>query len=694
MSPEQLGGDELAPLLPASRERVDILIVDDTAAQRMAIEAVLAELDENIVAVDSGREALRYLLDHDVAVILLDVNMPEMDGFETAALIRQRPRTRNVPIIFLTADTDELHAARGYSLGAVDYLFSPFLPEILRTKVKVFVELARMHAQVRRHAEARVALAAEQAARAAAEATNLRLGVLAEATRVLTRPLESASIAGDLLRAVLPYVADLAGVIPIDVTRAPDAEGVWLRVDAHGRLGSPPAGTAAHREILDAALRVIVSGKLETLPAKDGSGTWAIVAPLPARGATLGAMAFAMLESNRRYTTADVDLVRDLANRTAIALDNRSLYREIEERDRRKDEFLAMLAHELRNPLAAISNAVTVLEKLGRQDDDTARIRTIIGRQTHHLARLVDDLLDVARVTTGRIVVERQPVALADVARRALQAFEAAGKTANHEIVLKTDSVWVIGDASRLEQVVANLLDNALRYTARGGRVIVSVQRDAGEAVLRVSDTGRGIPLALLPQIFDLFVRGGGSHARADGLGLGLTLVRRLVELHGGSVEAISAGEGLGSELIVRLPASPEPIATDKLSAPSALRPTRILVVEDNDDARESLCLLLALDGHEVTAAGSGEDGLDRAQAHEFSIALVDLGLPGIDGFEVARRLRATSRGSEVRLVAISGYGQPMDRQRALAAGFDAHLVKPVDTDHLRSVLAELLTPA
>ena len=694
MSPtDERGREDLAPLPAARGDRVNILIVDDTAAQRMAVESVLTDLGENVVVVDSGREALRYLLDHDVAVILLDVNMPEMDGFETAALVRQRPRTRNVPIIFLTADTDELHAARGYSLGAVDYLFSPFLPDILRTKVKVFVELARMHAQVRRHAEERVALAAEQAARAAAEATNLRLGVLAEATRVLTRPLESASIAGDLLRAVLPYVADLAGVIPIDVTRAPDADGVWLRVDVQGRLGSPPAGIAAHREILDAALRVIVSGKLETLPAKDGSGTWAIVAPLPARGATLGAMAFAMLESNRRYTTADVDLVRDLANRTAIALDNRSLYREIEERDRRKDEFLAMLAHELRNPLGAISNAVTVLEKLGRQDDDTARIRTIISRQTHHLARLVDDLLDVARVTTGRIVVERQPVALADVARRALQAFDAAGKTASHEVVLKTDAAWVIGDASRLEQVVANLLDNALRYTARGGRVIVSVHRDSSEAVLRVSDTGRGIPSALLPQIFDLFVRGGGTHARADGLGLGLTLVRRLVELHGGSVEAVSAGEGLGSELIVRLPASPAPIGPEKLPAPSTLRPTRILVVEDNDDARESLRLLLELDGHEVTAAGSGEDGLDRAQSHEFSIALVDLGLPGIDGFEVARRLRATSRGSEVRLVAISGYGQPMDRQRAQAAGFDAHLVKPVDTDHLRSVLADL-TPA
>ena len=691
MSAVEEPGGGTVPGPTAVRDRVDILIIDDTAAQRMAIETVLAELAENVVGVESGREALRYLLDHDVAVILLDVNMPEMDGFETAALIRQRPRTRSVPIIFITADTDEMHAARGYSLGAVDYLFSPFLPEILRTKVRVFVELARMHRQARRHGEERVALATEQAARAAAEATNLRLGVLAEATRVLTRPLESASIAGDLLRAVLPYMADLAGVVPVDAARSPEAEGVWLRVDAEGRLAPPPPGVAAHREILDAALRVIASHKLETLPMKDGSGTWGIVAPLPARGTTLGAMAFAMLDSGRRYTTADIELVRDLASRTAIALDNRALYREIEERDRRKDEFLAMLAHELRNPLAAISNAAAVLEKIGRQDDDTARIRAIIGRQTHHLARLVDDLLDVARVTTGRIVVERQPVPLADVARRALQAFDAAGKTAHHEVVLKTDSVWVIGDASRLEQVVANLLDNALRYTARGGRVVVSVQRDGTEAVLRVSDTGRGIPSALLPQIFDLFVRGGGAgHARADGLGLGLTLVRRLVELHGGSVEAHSAGEGRGSELVVRLPASATPLSAGGSPAASTLRPTRILLVEDNEDARESLRLLLELDGHDVAVAVTGEDAVEYARSSDFAIALVDLGLPGIDGFEVARQLRSMARAAELRLIAISGYGQPLDRKRTQAAGFDAHLVKPVDTNVLRTMLAEL----
>jgi signal transduction histidine kinase/DNA-binding response OmpR family regulator len=668
--------------------RVDILVVDDTHAQRLAVETVLADLGENVVAVHSGREALRYLLDHDVAVILLDVNMPEMDGFETATLIRQRSRTRNTPIIFLTADTDELHAARGYSLGAVDYLFSPFMPEILRTKVRVFVELARMHAQARRHAEERVALAVEQAARTAAEESNRRLMVLAEASRVLAQSLESGSITLDLLRAILPHVADVAGVVPVEGVGPSELTRMWLHVGSDGRLSPPTVGSVVPYELYEAALRAIANRKPEALTA--GDATWAIVVPLVARGAALGAMAFAMADSGRRYSAADADLLRDLASRTAIALDNRSLFLEIEDRDRRKDEFLAMLAHELRNPLGAISNATAVLDRIGSRDADSTKLRGVIGRQTKHLARLVDDLLDVARVTTGRIIVERQPVPLTELVERALQAATAAGKTANHQVSWSGEPVWVMGDSLRLEQIVANLVDNALRYTPRGGKITVSVRLENTEAVLRVRDSGQGIPAALLPRIFDLFVRGAGSHERSTGgLGLGLTLVRRLVELQGGTVQAQSAGPGLGSEFVVRLPASELPAATESLVAMRPSRSTRILIVEDNDDARESLRLMLELDGHDVLTAATGEDGLDRALAHGPAIALVDLGLPGLDGFEVARRLRAVPQGADMHLVAITGYGQPTDRARTRAAGFDAHLVKPVDPTKLRAILAE-----
>jgi len=675
-----------------SPPRVDILIVDDVPAQRLTVEAVVAELGEHTVAVESGREALRYLLDHDVAVILLDVNMPEMDGFETASLIRQRPRTRNTPIIFLTADPDEIQVARGYSLGAVDYLFSPFLPEILRAKVKVFVELARMHAQARQHGEERVALAVEQAARTAAEASNRRLMVLAEASRVLAQSLESGSIAADVLRVALPHVADLAGVVPAEDLGRSELVHVWLHVGADGRLGAPPAGTRVSGELHAAARRAIASQKFEALTSAGGDATWAIVVPLVARGEVLGVMAFAMLDSGRRYSVAEIDLLRDLASRTAVALDNRSLYLEIDERDRRKDEFLAMLAHELRNPLGAISNAIGVLEKIGARDANSTKIRAVISRQTRHLARLVDDLLDVARVTTGRIVVERDTVALTELVERALQAVTAAGKTAQHQITWSGEPVWVMGDALRLEQITANLLDNALRYTPPGGDLAIGVRREGSDAVLRVRDSGQGIPAALLPRIFDVFVRGTGSPERAaGGLGLGLALVRRLVELQEGTVHASSDGPGRGSEFVVRLPASETRRTPDAPVAAHPPRTTSILIVEDNDDARESLRLMLELDGHEVMTAATGEDGLERALTHGPAIALVDLGLPGMDGFELARRLRTAPAGATIHLVAITGYGQPTDRTRTRAAGFAAHLVKPVDPLALRRVLGELV---
>jgi signal transduction histidine kinase/CheY-like chemotaxis protein len=506
---------------------------------------------------------------------------------------------------------------------------------------------------------------------------------------VLTQPLENGSIAVDLLRAALPHVADLAGLVPANDADPSELFRVWLQADEGGRYGAPPPGIVP-RELHEAALRVIASHKHETLTTPDGYATWAIAVPLVARGTALGAMVFAMGESRRRYSTADIDLVRDLASRTAVALDNRSLYLGIEERDRRKDEFLAMLAHELRNPLGAISNAITVLEKIGNPEADAVKLRAVINRQTRHLARLVDDLLDVARVTTGRIVVDRRAVALNELAERALQAATAAGKTSHHHITWSGETAWVIGDSLRLEQIVANLLDNALRYTPHGGKITVSVGLEGAEAVLRVRDSGQGIPSSLLPRIFDLFVRGTGCHERATGgLGLGLTLVRRLVELQGGTVQALSAGAGLGSEFIVRLPASETPRAQEPLVAAQLPHSTRILIVEDNDDARETLRAMLELDGHEVLTAANGEDGLDRALSEAPAIALVDLGLPDLDGFEVARRLRAVPQGAGIRLVAISGYGQPMDRARASSAGFDAHLVKPVEAAKLRAILAE-----
>jgi PAS domain S-box-containing protein len=362
--------------------------------------------------------------------------------------------------------------------------------------------------------------------------------------------------------------------------------------------------------------------------------------------------------------------------------------------NRAKDEFLAMLGHELRNPLGTLTNAVAVLERL--PGDETLRhVVAIIGRQTGHLARLVDDLLDVARVTAGKIELQRRPVELRALAGRCLDALAQAGRTERHTVVLEGLPVHVDGDAARLEQVLNNLVDNALKYTPASGRVTITTERAGETAVLRVRDTGEGIRTDLLAHVFDLFVQEPQSLARSrGGLGLGLALVKRLVELHGGSVAVWSAGPGQGSEFTVRLPAV-APSVTEAArpgagARPAAARRRRVLVVEDGADARQSLRLLLELAGHEVEACEDGPSGLARLRAFQPDVALIDLGLPGMDGYAMAREARGRPETRAIRLVAVTGYGQAEDRRRALAAGFDLHVTKPVDA----SMLDEVLGPA
>jgi PAS domain S-box-containing protein len=381
----------------------------------------------------------------------------------------------------------------------------------------------------------------------------------------------------------------------------------------------------------------------------------------------------------------------------SVSLDitERTLYEEsLRAANQAKDEFLAMLGHELRNPLGTLTNAVAVLERL--PGDDTMRhVVAIIGRQTGHLARLVDDLLDVARVTSGKIELQRAPVELQALARRCLDALAQAGRTERHTVVLEGGPVHVDGDAARLEQVLNNLVDNALKYTPSSGRVTITTERTDETALLRVRDTGQGIRTDLLAHVFDLFVQEPQSLARSrGGLGLGLALVKRLVELHGGSVAVWSAGPGQGSEFTVRLPAMAAPVAgtagsgAGPRSAPARAR--RVLIVEDSPDALQSLRLLLELAGHEVEACADGLTGLARLSTFRPDVALIDLGLPGMDGYAVAREARERPETHAIRLVAVTGYGQAEDRRRALAAGFDLHVTKPVDA----SMLDEMLGPA
>ncbi|HEV3261020.1 MAG TPA: ATP-binding protein [Gemmataceae bacterium] len=367
--------------------------------------------------------------------------------------------------------------------------------------------------------------------------------------------------------------------------------------------------------------------------------------------------------------------------------------------DRRKDEFLAMLGHELRNPLGAIGNAIAVLDRLGPHDAPAVRQRFTIGLQTRNLSRLVDDLLEVSRITSGKIVLRLLPVDLNEVARRCLLTLDAAVNAQHHQVSFSpcTQPVMVEGDPVRLEQVVTNLLANAVKYTPTGGRIEVAAQGQDNEGVVRVRDDGIGMAPEIIPHIFDLFTQAHSSLARSQGgLGIGLTLVRTLVHMHGGSVQASSPGPGRGSEFVVRLPLLTLPRLPTAAAPPPAtegpiLTPARhILIVEDDASNRDTLRALLECDGHRVEVAEDGPQGVEKALALRPDVALVDIGLPGLDGYEVARRVRAAPGGTDILLIAVTGYGQPEDRRRTLEAGFDRHLVKPIDVDELQRLLADV----
>jgi signal transduction histidine kinase len=378
----------------------------------------------------------------------------------------------------------------------------------------------------------------------------------------------------------------------------------------------------------------------------------------------------------------------------ALASEQRSR-RDAEQASRAKDEFLAMLGHELRNPLNAISSAVSVLHHVDPRGAEALRARDIVDRQMVSLRELVDDLLDVARVTSGRIMLAARTLDLAAVARRTVMMMSASGRLGRHKLETDYREAWVSGDETRIEQIVTNLVDNAAKYTPEGGTLAVRVRAGDGEAVLEVADTGMGIAPSLLPRIFDLFTQGERTIDRAQGgLGLGLALVRRLTELHGGTVRAESPGVGEGATFVVNLPRveapKEDPPPAGVADAGKEGKPLRILVVEDNDDGRETLAMMLRLNGHQVHEADSGPGGVASMQSVHPQVAIVDIGLPGFDGYEVARRTRASADTREVRLVALTGYGQEEDRRNARAAGFDWFLVKPADMGALSEILAHV----
>jgi signal transduction histidine kinase len=530
-----------------SRPDGDILVVDDDPNNLVAIGAVLEGQAGKVVCAPSGQEALRLLLARDFAVILMDVEMPALGGIETARLIRSRDRSRHTPIIFVTGHAqDDAEVAAGYALGAVDFLFKPLVPEVLRAKVSVFVELHRR-------------------------------------AQELTRQ-------GELLR-------------------------------EHERL--------AHERRLE--------------------------------------------EERRRWREeAMQDQMRSLA-----------------EIDRRKDEFLAMLGHELRNPLAAIALGLDLMRgRLGEAGTPLCTSHGRIEQQVSHLARIVDDLLDLSRINSGKIELRRAPVALADVIEGAASVSRPLIDRRGHRLTIELpdQAITLHADAVRLTQVVSNLLNNAAQYTDDGGTILLRARPVPDGLEVIVRDSGRGIRPELLPRIFEMFVQD--QKSAGGGLGLGLTVVKRLVELHGGSVAVRSAGLGHGSEFVVLLPAALLVSASPPTAvAVPTVRPLRIALVEDSADIREMTQELLTMLGHSVEAAEDGEKGVELILRTRPDVALVDMGLPGLDGCGVATRVRAQCGRDGLRLVAMTGFGLDSDRRRAREAGFDDYLVKPADLEALLRAL-------
>jgi signal transduction histidine kinase len=524
-------------------DQVNILLVDDQPAKLLTYEAMLDQLGVNLIKASSGREALEQLLRQEITLVLMDVSMPDLDGFELAEIIREHPRFRKTAIIFVSAvhltDMDRL---KGYASGAVDYVAVPVQPELLRAKVSVFTELRR-------------------------------------------KTLEAEHLARELERRVLERTAEL-----------------------------------------------------ETSTTK----------------------------------------LREFADELSAA-------------DRRKDEFLALLAHELRNPLAPVLNAIGIM-RARELDPELSWCRDVIERQAMQLTRLVDDLLDVSRISRGKVRLRFEPLELSSVVRGAVETSQPLIDAQRHRlrITQPPEPVHVHGDAARLIQVVANLVNNAAKYQAPGGTIDLDVSAADGVARITVADQGFGIDPELHPRIFEPFTQGNPALDRTQGgLGIGLYLVRNLVDLHGGSVTATSRGPGEGATFSVTLPLMQQAAAGDNVT-PATPRggsdsPQRVLVVDDNADGGESLVALLRLNGYDARLASDGLEALQFAAEAPPDIVLLDIGLPGMDGYEVCRRLR--QQGLEhASIMALTGYGQP-DRSRLDDWGFDNYVVKPCPLPELLRLL-------
>ncbi|MDQ1591420.1 MAG: hypothetical protein QOG71_2047 [Pyrinomonadaceae bacterium] len=738
--------------MQAESQKINILMVDDSPTNLLALEAVLQAPDRNLVRAASGDEALRYLLDTDVAVILLDVFMPGIDGLQTAELIRGREKSRDIPIIFLTADSSgNRNIARGYSLGAVDYILKPIDPDILRSKVAVFVELFKKTEEIKRQAE----LLHEK--NIELENANLqRLGKLIDLGQELAAERDPRQVLEKFCGAARDIIgAEHAGVGVLA------ENGKSLRYFCHcdecvigdEALTSPQAS----EDLLD---RLLAEGR--PLRLSEGAGTLEaahLSSPQVSMQSFLGspilspAHAYGWLYLSNKldadeFSEADERLAVTLATQVAASYENARLYaeaqrhaselqQEVTERklaeeararllireqaaraeaeraNRTKDEFLATLSHELRTPLTAILGWTHLIRGGNLDDAMMTRALETIERNARAQSQLIDDLLDVSRIITGKLMLDLRPVELASIIEATIDTVRpvAEAKSIRVRPALRTSHCVVSGDPARLQQVVWNLFSNAVKFTPEGGSVEVGLTCDERRVELEVRDTGQGISQDFLPYIFDRFRQADGTTTRKHGgLGLGLAIVRHLVELHHGTISAHSDGDGKGAIFTLSLPlasaapdggdgeageeqqqaeAAPAALATvdgkEAQQQPSPVQSDvlgglRILIVDDEADTRELVQEVLARQGAEVRASRSAAEALRMLAAWNPDLLISDIGMPVEDGYELIKQVRAfdAEHHGQIPAVALTAYAGAEDHRRALAAGFQTHLAKPI----------------
>jgi signal transduction histidine kinase/PleD family two-component response regulator len=724
-------------------DKIKILLVDDSSSNLVALEAILQAPDREIVRLSSGDDALRYLLQTEVAVILLDVYMPGIDGLQTAELIRSRERSRDIPIIFLTADsTGHRHLSRGYSLGAVDYIVKPVEPEILRSKVAVFVELFKKTLEIKRQAD----LLYEKNLQL--EDTNLaRLNMLIELGQRLAAerdPRELLKIFCGAAREIVSAQYAVVGMLngagdkmlyfahsdeTKDDKRGDEALQVSARVLNILLTNKRPLRLNESDELLpDAAL---VSPAVQSflgapiLSANEGRGWLYLINKLDADGfseaderlaETMATQVAVAYENARLYADAQghaAELRLEVAERkqaeeerARLLIREQAARAEAEEANRTKDEFLSTLSHELRTPLTAILGWSHLVRTSSFDEAIMARAFETIERNARSQSQLIDDLLDVSRIITGKLSLNLRPVVLSQVVEAVLDTVRPSftEKGVHFETDFDPDHTLVSGDTERLQQIFWNLFTNAVKFTPAGGQVTVAVKKKNSHVKVSVSDTGVGIDAEFLPYIFDRFRQADGSTTRQHGgLGLGLAIVRHLVEIHQGSIKVQSPGKGKGTTFQIRLPLALAPVTREAESQAAnekeliavgdmahLLDGLRILVVDDEPDSRSLLNAILTGSGSEVRCCASAAGAMQEFEDWNPDLLLSDIGMPDEDGYALIRKLRQekSKRVCGIPAIALTAYATPDDRAQALAAGFQMHLPKPIEPETLVTSIA------